>query len=40
MEPQFWTVVDRYTDARWWFGIPALLVSAATLLIVVLALVG
>jgi len=39
MEPQFWTVVDRYTDARWWFGIPALLVSAATLLIVVLALV-
>lgn len=38
MEPQFWTVVDRYTDTRWWFGTPALLVGAATLFLVVLAI--
>ncbi len=39
MEPQFWTVVDRYTDTRWWFGTPALLVGAATVFMVVLAIV-
>lgn len=38
MEPQFWTVVDRYTDTRWWFGTPALLIGAATLFLVVLAI--
>jgi pSer/pThr/pTyr-binding forkhead associated (FHA) protein len=38
MEPQFWTVVDRYTDARWWFGMPAVLIGAATLFMVLLAM--
>lgn len=38
MEPQFWTVVDRYTDARWWFGTPAILVGGAALIMVALAL--
>lgn len=34
----FWAIVDRYTEARWWFGTPAALALGAAVLLCLFAL--
>jgi pSer/pThr/pTyr-binding forkhead associated (FHA) protein len=38
MESQFWSIIDSLTDARWWFGLPALLVASGALLLAFIAM--
>lgn len=35
----FWALVDTYTEARWWFGFPAILAAVGAIALLVIALV-